>query len=65
MRRCVLFLPEAEKAASSELRSVLRVPHDHWPTVTGAAGLVQPTDVHDPLAVVLHGDQRGIQSVPG
>lgn len=26
---------------------------------------MQPPDVHDPLVVVLHGDQRGVQSVAG
>jgi len=63
--RRVLFFPEVEKTAPSELLGVLCVPHEHRPTAPRAACLVQPTDVHDPLAVVLHGDQRGVQSIVG
>lgn len=63
--RRILFLPEAGQAAPRGLRGVFRVPHDRRPTVARAARLVQPPDVHDPLAVVLHGDQRGVQGVAG
>lgn len=63
--RRVLFLPETEETSPRQLGGVLRVPHDHRPAAPGAARLVQSPHVHDPLAVVLHGDQRGVQSVAG
>ncbi|KAE9528160.1 hypothetical protein AGLY_012582 [Aphis glycines] len=61
----VPFLSEAEKAAPRGLRTVFRVPHGHRPAAGRAARLVQSPGVHGALAVVLHGHQRGVQSVAG
>lgn len=61
--RCILFFPETKKAASGELCGIFRISYNYRPTTPRAASLVQPSDVYDPLAVVLHGDKRGVQSV--
>lgn len=63
-RRVPLF-PETGQVEPGAIRGVLRVPDGHRSAGARAPHVVQSPGVHDPLAVVLHGDKRGVQGLTG